>query len=212
VDTRVKLAAVLKTAALFERVSSEEEAVTHVVMPYLEDAKFAILHLGGVDIRAHDLSTVVEALERMSQLTRAGDARFVGLGMRLFTMLLTGFRGNAECFSPAPPEAQVTSFHVREIEPKWRTVADTREWELVWLCRYLDPELGVLEFPIAYTVRHFPRFNLPFVSPSLRWVLALAKSTQPQQPLEPQLKQPKLPPVVRRSRKRSSEEEAGEEG
>jgi hypothetical protein len=151
-------------------VGEEEFIQQSLIAPYLEEAKFAILHLGGHEIRNTDLSTAVEALKKMADASRAGDARFAGLAIRLFDQLAAGFRGAAECFSPTPPEAKLLALAVREVKPSWRTVHACREWEVVWVCEYAGAR-----FPVAYTVRFFPRYNLPFISPSLRWALLLAE-------------------------------------
>ena len=149
----------------------EEEFIQQsLIASYLEEAKFAILHLGGHEIRNTDLSTAVEALKKMADASRAGDARFAGLAIRLFDQLAAGFRGAAECFSPTPPEAKLLALAVREVKPSWRTVHACREWEVIWVCEYAGTR-----FPVAYTIRFFPRYNLPFVSPSLRWALLLAE-------------------------------------
>jgi hypothetical protein len=151
-------------------VGEEDELVQSILSSYLEEAKFAILHLGGHEIRNTDLSTAVEALKKMADASRAGDARFAGLAIRLFDQLAAGFRGAAECLSPTPPEAKLLALAVREVKPSWRTVHACREWEVVWVCEYAGTR-----FPVAYTVRFFPRYNLPFISPSLRWALLLAE-------------------------------------
>jgi hypothetical protein len=150
-------------------VGEEDFIQQSLIGSYLEEAKFAILHLGGHEIRNTDLSTAVEALKKMADASRAGDARFAGLAIRLFDQLAAGFRGAAECLSPTPPEAKLLALAVREVKPSWRTVHACREWEVIWVCEYAGTR-----FPVAYTVRFFPRYNLPFISPSLRWALLLA--------------------------------------